>query len=265
MIDEAPTQTDDEPPAGQSETAVPRSGDPRIAERIEAALGSAVTVLNVGAGGGAYEPAGREVVAVEPDQEMRAQRPQGSAPVIDARAEKLPFEDDSFDAAMACMTVHRWSDPEAGLNEMRRVTRGPVVVLTLDLPRHIAWQRDYLKPLFTAQAGRFPSPVEIATMLGPRAKVQALRTPIDCSGDFLDAYWGRPEALLDPEVRRAQPAWELISEVEHDEVTERLRADLDSGAWDSEHGHLRRRPDYDGALRIVVDDPTAALSMPRRI
>ena len=124
MTDEAPGRTDYEGPAGEGYTAQ-RRADPRIAARIEAALGDAVTVLNVGAGAGSYEPAGREVVAVEPSAAMRAQRPEGSAPVIEARAEELPFEDDSFDASMACITVHHWADKEAGLREMRRVTRGP--------------------------------------------------------------------------------------------------------------------------------------------
>lgn len=264
MTDEARAKTDYDGAASDG-YAEHRPADPRIAERIEAALGRAVTVVNVGAGAGAYEPEGREVVAVEPSAAMRALRPEGSAPVIDARAEKLPFDDDSFDAAMACITVHHWDDVEAGLREMRRVAKGPVVVLTLDLPHHIAWQRDYLRPLFAAEAARFPTPIEIASMIGPRAKLQSMHTPIDCQDGFIDAFWGRPEALLEPNVRRSQSVWGLVSEEEQAAIVERLRADLESGAWDAEHGHLRTRTDYDGALRIVVDDPTAALSLPRRI
>jgi ubiquinone/menaquinone biosynthesis C-methylase UbiE len=86
-----------------------------IAARIDAALGDAQTVVNVGAGTGSYEPAGREVVAVEPSAEMIARRPAGAAPAIQASAEELPFEDDSFDAAMAVLTVHHWDDLDAGL------------------------------------------------------------------------------------------------------------------------------------------------------
>jgi hypothetical protein len=52
-----------------------RRPDPRIAAHIEAALGDARTVLNVGAGTGSYEPTDREVTAVEPSAEMIAQRP----------------------------------------------------------------------------------------------------------------------------------------------------------------------------------------------
>jgi len=115
-----------------------RGTEPRIAERIWDALGNAQTVLNVGAGTGSYEPPDRDVTAVEPSAVMRALRPPGSAPCVDAVAERLPFADRSFDAAMAVSTVHHWRDPIAGLREMRRVARR-VVVLTFDAddgPRH---------------------------------------------------------------------------------------------------------------------------------
>jgi hypothetical protein len=52
--------------------ATVRREDPRIAARIRAALGDARTVLNVGAGAGAYEPPDLEVTAVEPSAVMRA-------------------------------------------------------------------------------------------------------------------------------------------------------------------------------------------------
>ncbi len=108
-----------------------RRTDPRIAAQVWDALGDARTVLNVGAGTGSYEPPGRDVTAVEPSAVMRALRPAGSAPCVAAAAESLPFEDQSFDAAMAFSTVHHWQDPLAGLREMRRVARR-VVVFTFD-------------------------------------------------------------------------------------------------------------------------------------
>src|SRR2546430_5492236 len=108
-----------------------RQPDPRIAARIEAALGCAGSVLNVGAGTGSYEPVDREVTAVEPSIQMITQRPPGAAPVVQATAEALPFDENSFDAAMAIMTVHHWADLDAGLAEMRRVARRRVVVLTI--------------------------------------------------------------------------------------------------------------------------------------
>src|SRR3954469_15606234 len=108
-----------------------RRPDPRIAALIHAALGDARTVLNVGAGAGSYEPTDRYVVAVEPSAAMRAQRPAAAVPAIDAVAERLPFDDNTFDAAMATVTVHQWSDTDRGLRELRRVSRGPGQGVTL--------------------------------------------------------------------------------------------------------------------------------------
>lgn len=121
-----------------------RRPDPRLAARIHAALGDARTVVDVGAGTGSYEPRDRWVLAVEPSATMRAQRPAGAAPAIDGRAEALPLDEDAVDAAMACLTIHHWEPPEAGLAEMRRVARCPVVVFTLDLDGHASWQQEFL-------------------------------------------------------------------------------------------------------------------------
>lgn len=140
-----------------------RRADPRIAARIHAALGDARTVLNVGAGTGSYEPCDRWVLAVEPSATMRAQRPPGAAPAIDARAEALPFDDDAFDAAMACVTIHHWEPPEAGLAELRRVTCGPVVVFSFELDDLPGWQRERLREGLELERPRFPSIGNTAT------------------------------------------------------------------------------------------------------
>jgi SAM-dependent methyltransferase len=105
-----------------------RQPDPRIAALIDDALGDARTVVNVGAGTGAYEPRGREVLAVEPSETMIAQRPPRSASAIQANAEELPLADDSFDAALAVNTVQQWTDLRAGLSELRRVARRRIVI-----------------------------------------------------------------------------------------------------------------------------------------
>jgi SAM-dependent methyltransferase len=109
-----------------------RRPDPRIAARLAAALGPAASLLNIGAGTGNYEPQDGRVVAVEPSREMIRQRPQGAAPAIQAVAAHLPFVDGAFEAALAVLTVHHWPDPVAGLRELRRVTRGRIVILTFD-------------------------------------------------------------------------------------------------------------------------------------
>jgi SAM-dependent methyltransferase len=232
-----------------------RRADPRIAARVHAALGEARTVLNVGAGTGSYEPTDRWVLAVEPSATMRAQRPAGAAPALAARAEDLPFDDGAVDAAMACFTVHHWRSPDAGLAELRRVARGAVVVLTFDLEGLPAWQREYLHEALPVERGRFPAVEAIAAALGGRTRVERIPTPGDCVDGFVEAFWRRPEALLDPEVRAAQSAWALLGAGVEERIVARLAAALASGAWDAEHGHLRDQERFDGAVRLVVAEP----------
>jgi ubiquinone/menaquinone biosynthesis C-methylase UbiE len=231
-----------------------RHADPRIAARIHAALGDAETVLNVGAGTGSYEPIDRWVLAVEPSATMRAQRPPHAAPAIDARAEALPFDDDAFDAAMACVTIHHWSPAAAGLAELRRVSRGPVVVFTFELQGLPSWQLDYLREGVEKELPRFPAMEDIAAALGGRTRVERIPTPGDCVDGFFEAFWRRPERLLDPEVRGAQSVWALLEPGVEQRVLDRLAAALDSGAWDAEHGHLREQESLEGALRLVISE-----------
>jgi SAM-dependent methyltransferase len=185
-----------------------RQPEPRIAARLEAALGDARSVLNVGAGTGSYEPANRTVTAVEPSQAMIAQRPTGSAPVVQGIAENLPFTEDSFDAAMAIITVHHWSDVRAGLAEMTRVTRQRVVVLTFDPgPAHDLWLvRDYFPSALDYHASAMPPIKELIAML-PDPSVEPVPVPNGCSDGFFLALWDRPQMHLDPNVRRASSCW----------------------------------------------------------
>jgi SAM-dependent methyltransferase len=233
-----------------------RRPDPRIEARIHAALGSAETVLNVGAGSGSYEPAGRSVLAVEPSATMRAQRPAGAAPAIDARAEALPFDDDSFDAAMACVTIHHWEPPEAGLAELRRVARGPVVVFTFELDGLPAWQQEHLAEGLALERPRFPPLDCVTAALGGRARIERIPTPADCTDGFFEAFWNRPEQLLDPAIRASQSMWALLPAGVEGQIIERLEAALRSGAWEAEHGYLRELDEYDGALRLVISEPS---------
>jgi SAM-dependent methyltransferase len=230
-----------------------RRPDPFIAGQILAALGDARTVLNVGAGSGSYEPADPEVTAIEPSAAMRAQRPAGLAPAIDAVAEDLPFADASFDAAMAIVTVHQWSDLEKGLGEMRRVTRGPVVLLVAD-PARMAdyWLNDYMPEVRAVEARRFPPVPRLAAALGPAVHVEPVPIPLDCRDGFNEAYYGRPEALLNPEARLACSSWSLVPEAAVERFVRHLSGDLAAGLWDERHGHLRSQPFFDGPLRLVV-------------
>jgi SAM-dependent methyltransferase len=231
-----------------------RRADPRIAARIHAALGDARTVLNVGAGAGSYEPSDRWVLAVEPSATMRAQRPAGAAPAIDASAEALPLDDGAVDAAMACVTIHHWQSPEAGLAELRRVARGPVVVFTFELDHLPEWQLEYLHEGVAKELPRFPAIDDVAAALGGRTRVERIPTPGDCTDGFFEAFWRRPEELLDPAVRSAQSLWALLEPEVEQRIVERLAGALDCGAWDAEHGHLRERESFDGALRLVISE-----------
>ena len=212
-------------------------------------------MLNVGAGTGSYEPRDRWVLAVEPSATMRAQRPADAAPAIAARAEALPLDDASVDAAMACVTIHHWDSAQAGLAELRRVSRGPVVIFTFELSDLPAWQREFLREGLAMEQPRFPAIEDIASALGGRTRVQRIPTPGDCVDGFFEAFWRRPECLLDPAVRGAQSMWPLLPPGVEQRIVERLTTALDSGAWDAEHGHLREQSELHGALRLVISEP----------
>lgn len=230
-----------------------RRTDPGIAALVLAALGDARTVVNVGAGAGSYEPADREVTAVEPSATMRAQR---ERPAVDAVAENLPFDDDSFDAAMAIVTIHQWPELEGGLAELRRVTRGPVVVLTFDADAFERfWLFDYVPELQTVEASRMPAIDRIRNGLGGTSTVTEVPIALDCVDGFLEAYYGRPEQLLEPEVRRAQSAWSFVPEPAVEAGLSRLAADLADGRWDRRYGALRQQPAFLGSLRIITAQP----------
>jgi SAM-dependent methyltransferase len=233
--------------------AVRRQTDPRIAAYVQAALGDARTVLNVGAGAGSYEPADRVVVAVEPSKTMRAQRPRAAVPAIDAAAESLPFDDDAFDASMAIFTVHQWQDLAAGLRELRRVTRGPVVIFAGDGEAYRRfWLADYVPDVVEVEGRRFPPIAAITAALGGRSEVSAVPVPRDCVDGFAEAFYARPEMFLEPNVRAAQSSWSFVDATKIETGLARLRADLASGAWDARHGALRRMPAYEGAMRLIV-------------
>ncbi|MBV9811514.1 MAG: class I SAM-dependent methyltransferase [Acetobacteraceae bacterium] len=233
-----------------------RQPEPAIAALIEQALGDARTVLNVGAGAGSYEPADRDVVAVEPSASMRRQRPRHLSPAIDAVAERLPFPDRHFDASMATFTVHQWSDLPAGLGEMRRVSRGPVAILTCD-PDLVTnfWLNAYAPDVLATEARRYPALGAVAAALGGRVSVVAVPIPLHCKDGFNEAYYGRPERLLNPGARSACSAWSFVSREVADGAIADLRRDLDGGVWDRSYGHLRTQPFYEGSLRLIVSRP----------
>lgn len=233
-----------------------RVADPRIAAFVHSALGDARTVLNVGAGTGSYEPTDRLVTAVEPSATMRQKRPSHLPAAVDARAEHLPFPDHSFDAAMGTFTVHQWLDLAGGLREVRRVTRGPVAFLTCD-PALLRtyWLYEYSPEAIETEASRYPQISELAVGLGGMTKVTPVPIPLDCIDGFNDAYYGRPEMLLDPAARLACSAWSFVAPAAVARFESSLARDLADGTWDARHGHLRKQEHLEGSLVLVVSTP----------
>jgi SAM-dependent methyltransferase len=233
-----------------------RRPDPRIEAVVWTALGDAKSVINVGAGAGSYEPRDREVTAVEPSASMRAERPADRVRAVDATADALPFEDDTFDAAMASVTIHQWPDPEAGLREMRRVARGPVVVLTFTpRPPQPWWQPEYVPELFDVEASRMVDIDRVAAALGGEVEVRELPVPADCIDGFGQAFFARPERTLEADVRRAMSAWSFVDEAVEARYVRELGADLASGVWDAHWGRFRELAEFDVGLRLVIGRP----------
>ena len=228
-----------------------RKPDHRIAGIIELALGSAQTVLNVGAGTGSYEPADRSLIAVEPSREMIRKRSPATAAAIQASADNLPFDDKSFDASMAILTIHHWPDKEAGLREMRRVTRGRIVLLTHD-PAHRPWLTDYLPELAALDEKQMPTISDYERWLG-FAQITPVMVPHDCSDGFLYAYWRRPAAYLDAHVRSGSSSFWAIGNAAEAGLQD-LRRDLETGEWERRYAKLLDLDEYDAGYRLVIAD-----------
>lgn len=227
-----------------------RRPDPRIAQTILNALGDARSVVNVGGGTGSYEPRDRPVVAVEPSGLMIAQRTSDAAPVVCGVAEALPFADKSIDAATAFLTTHHWRDVEKGLTEMRRVARKRCVFFdhAFEPARQFWMVRDY----FDGMLSHMPSllPLDIARRVFGELRIVPLPVPHDCTDGFFCAYWRRPEAYLDPDVRAAISFFANAPDV--DGAITRLKRDLADGTWERRNGHLRRETAMDFGYRLVI-------------
>lgn len=236
---------------GATYTATRRE-EPSIRAAIHDALGGARTVVNVGAGTGSYEPGDRAVVAVEPSVTMIRQRRDRTPVVVRATAERLPFATGTFDVAMALLTVHHWPDPAVGLRDLARVSRRQVVFYFEPLHAHDFWALDYFpEARNTPSEQRAPGLDQLRAVLDVR-HVRTLPVPLHCRDGFGAAFYGRPERYLDPDVQAGMSWLALLPAGTRRRGTERLRADLASGAWDRRHGHLRTRPTYDGGYRLAV-------------
>jgi SAM-dependent methyltransferase len=230
--------------------AATRRADPRIQAAIWAALGDAETVVNVGAGAGSYEPPGT-VLAVEPSAAMISQRPEGSAPAVQAGAEAIPLADASCDAALAVLTLHHWSDPARGVAEMRRVARR-VVIFTWDpnFADRFWFARDYLPESVAFDRARMPAIAQVGEWMGG-ADVSVVAVPHDCRDGFFSAHWRRPEAYLDPTVRAGASDLALLGAAV-DRAVAMLRDDLRTGVWHERNRALLDLDEIDLGYRLVT-------------
>lgn len=251
--------------AGIDYSAVRRE-DPHIARQIGAALGDARTILNVGAGAGSYEPRDRYLVALEPSAAMRGQRlANGKPPALAGSSDSIPFDDDAFDAAMALLTVHHWPDLRRGIDELRRVSRRTIVIMTFD-PAALDdfWNAQYFPEVVAVERQRYPDIERLRDLLGEKepggatVDVIPVAIPLDCRDGFQEAFYGRPEAFLRPEVRAAQSAWGFIDRETELRIVKRLADDLATGRWDERYGAHRQLPSFTGALRLVVLNRSSA-------
>ena len=240
-----------------------RQPDPRLAARLDALIGDS-TVLNVGAGTGSYEPVRSGVVAVEPSTVMLSQRPPSAAPGVRAVAEVLPFQDQAFDVVLAILTVHHWKNQRRGLEECARVAQDRVVILTWDPAAEGFWLvRDYFPEILAIDRRIFPS-MELLRAVFGRIDVQPLAIPCDCVDGFLGAYWQRPEAYLDEEVRAGISAFSRLASI--GPQLQRLERDLASGNWERRNAELRDRSELDVGYRLVVAERRGAadIELPHR-
>jgi len=227
-----------------------RESDPRVAAAIEDAIEGCHSVLNVGAGAGSYEPHSRTVIAVEPSLTMIAQRLPGMAPVVQARAEALPFPDRSFDAVLGVLTVHHWKSQTKGLAECARVARSRAVFFTIDLEVcERFWLFDYLPDLIQIDRPIFPRIAQFARFF---ESIETIPIPIpaDCRDGFLGAYWKRPRSFLDPLVRRSISTFSKIGNI--DSQLARLAKDIDSGVWEKRYASLHDLSVLDLGYCLVV-------------
>jgi SAM-dependent methyltransferase len=230
-----------------------RRPDPRIAAQIAAALGDARRVINVGAGTGSYEPADRFVVGGDPSRTMLHQRTAAAGPAVLLGAEALPFPDRAFDAALATLTLHHWLDVERGLQEMARVATRQVILFFDPAATSDLWLvGDYFPEILDLGTERAaPDSALIASVLAVQ-RVEVVPVPADCQDGFGGCYWNRPEAYLDPVVQAGMSCFAQLDPEIVRRGTDRLRRDLETGAWDARHGELRDMSEIDIGYRLLV-------------
>lgn len=232
-----------------------RREDPSLRQRIREGLGTARSVVNVGAGSGSYEPDDLYVLAIEPSDVMAAQRPRNRVPALRASAGALPLRDGAVDAAMAILSLHHWDNArERGVRELRRVARDTVLIVTYDaeVSAQMWLMAEYLPEVLSLDRTIFTPPEQIAEWLGGDVHIEPVLLSRDTPDWMLGSYWAHPERVLDAEARAATSGFARMSEVVIERVVSAVSRDLADGSWDARHGHLRQLEEYDVGVRLIV-------------
>jgi SAM-dependent methyltransferase len=233
-----------------------RRPDARIAMQIHEAWGDARSLATIPPDPAAYEPCDRDVLPVEPSARMIAQRPPELAPAIRGYAESLPLDSDSVDAAMACMTLHHWADWRIGVQELRRVARKRVVIFTYDrsYAERFWLLRDYLPKLGRLDCARFPGIHEQRVATGDEVTIESVPIPYDCEDGFLAAYWRRPDAYLEGQVRAGMSAFQLPGAERLIDGLGDLADDLQTGRWEDRNPEILEAEELDLGYRLLVTE-----------
>lgn len=241
---------------GTPERPVLRQADPRIVRQIHEALGDARSVANVGSGAAEYEPVDRWVLAIDPSRHRVTKRTRGLTTPIRGHAESLPVPPSSVDAAMACLTLHQWSDWRVGVQEMRRVARKRVVIFTYDptYANRFWLLRDYLSELGHLHSRRFPPIQQQCAGTGDEVRVETVAIPHDCDNGLLASHWRRPRAYLDKRVRAGIPTFQLPGAARLLDGLDELAEDLKTGRWQQRNRELLALEQLDLGYRLLVTE-----------
>jgi SAM-dependent methyltransferase len=190
---------------------------------------------------------------------MATQRPPTIPPALRASAAELPLRDNSTDAAMAVLTIHHWDDElERGIQELRRVARETVVILTYDpaVSGEMWLLADYLPEVAELDRRTFSPPRRLVDWLGGTTSIEVVPISRDTPDWMLGSFWAHPERVLDEHARNATSGFARMDASVVQRVVRDVRRDLESGEWDERYGHLRTLAAFDAGLRLVVSATT---------
>ena len=233
-----------------------RQEEPEIAKYINNELIDCKTILNVGAGADSYEPVDKFTISLEPSEKMRKQRMEkGKFPAVIGKSDEIPFDSDSFDCCMSILSVHHWPDMKKGINEMIRVSKKKVLIMTFDPDRlDDFWNSEYFPEVIEVERKRYPTITFLEEVFNHKLRKIVVPIPFDCKDGFQEAFYGRPEAFLRKEIRQSQSAWGFIDQETENRIVKKLEDDLKSGEWDRLYGEHRKMKEFKCALRILVHE-----------